>query len=326
MNSQTLPSVLQQKILILDGAMGTMIQKHNLLENDFRGARYNDHPISLAGCYDVLVLTKPQMIKDIHIKYLEVGADIITTCTFNSTAVSLSDFGLEAFVKEINNAAARLAKEAAGECMHINPYKPRYVAGSLGPTSKRYLTDPTKSKDETWVEFDKMVAAYYEQISGLIEGGVDLILIETIIDIHTANAALFAINEYSNRNNFAIPVMLSATLTDHNFKDVFEFFDSLSNNNNILSVGFNCVDVIQIKPYLEKLSKNTPHYISFSPNAGLPDKNNKYQNSPDKMASSINEYLGHGLLNIIGGCCGTTPLHIKKFAGIAESSVPRKVD
>ncbi len=331
MKSNLVSTLLNERILVLDGAMGTMIQKHHLEEKDFRGVRFKDHKVLLKGNYDLLVLTQPQIIRNIHEEYLEAGADIIETCTFNSTSVSMADYRLESHVKEINLAAAQIAKDIAHKFTLKDPAKPRFVAGSIGPTNKMLSMSPeVNDPGYRAVSFDQMVDAYTEQVSGLMEGGVDLLLVETVFDTLTANAALFAIKQYFRNNKTEVPVMVSGTITDVSGRTLSgqtteAFLNSLS-HFDLLSIGFNCaLGPKQMRPYLEELSDKAPFFVSVYPNAGLPNQFGEYDESPGDMAKVLSEFVENGLVNIIGGCCGTTPDHIKIFSEIVAQLPPRKL-
>jgi 5-methyltetrahydrofolate--homocysteine methyltransferase len=329
MANNKLYSLLTQRILVLDGAMGTMIQKYNLEEADFRGERFKDHRISLKGNNDLLVLTQPNIISRIHEEYLEAGADIIETCTFNSTSVSMADYGLEKHVKEINLVGAQLAKAVANKFSLGNPDKPRFVAGSIGPTNKMLSMSPdVNDPGYRAVSFNQMVEAYAEQVSGLMEGGVDILLVETVFDTLTAKAALFAIKQYFRKTKTEIPVMVSGTITDASGRTLSgqtteAFLNSIS-HFDLLSIGFNCaLGPIQMRSYLEELSDKAPFFVSVYPNAGLPNQFGGYDEGPESMAEVLSEFIESGFVNIIGGCCGTTPDHIKRFSELVANLPPR---
>ncbi len=322
-------SLLQKRILVLDGAMGTMIQRYKLEEKDFKGERFKNHNIPQIWNNDLLVLTQPHIISRIHEEYLEAGSDIIETCTFNSTSVSMADYGMEDYVKEINIAAARIAKEAAQKFTLTDPSKPRFVAGSIGPTNKMLSMSPdVNNPGYRAVTFDQMVDAYTEQVSGLIEGGADILLVETVFDTLTAKAALFAIKQYFRTHKTEVPVMVSGTITDASGRTLSgqtteAFLNSLS-HFNLLSIGFNCaLGPKQMRPYLEELSEKAPYFISVHPNAGLPNQFGDYDESPEAMAEVLHDFIESGLVNIIGGCCGTTPAHIKEFSKLVAKFTPK---
>ncbi|MFN1833990.1 homocysteine S-methyltransferase family protein [Balneola sp. MJW-20] len=310
--------------------MGTMIQRYSLEESDFRGERFKDHDSDLKGNNDLLSLTRPDIIKEIHEAYLEVGADIIETNTFSGTSIAQADYGLESVVYDLNFESARIAKEAADTFTERDPDKPRFVAGSLGPTNKTAsispdVTDPAFRE----VSFDDLVKAYREQAEGLLDGGVDLLLVETIFDTLNAKAALFALQELIEEREENVPIMVSGTITDASGRTlsgqtVEAFLISLS-HAPILSIGLNCaLGASQLKPYLKRLSNISPFFISAYPNAGLPNEFGEYDQSPEMMAEEVESYLKEGLVNVLGGCCGTTPDHIKKMVELSERYEPVK--
>lgn len=322
---------LSRHVLVLDGAMGTMIQRYKLTEADYRGERFINHPVDLKGCNDLLCLTKPGVISSIHRAYLEAGADIIETNTFNATSVSLADYRLEEYVYEINKAAARLARTEADYISGFNPVKPRFVAGAIGPTSKTASMSPdVNDPGFRAVTFDELVNAYSEQVRGLIDGGVDLLLVETIFDTLNAKAALFAINSVLAEKQMKLPVMVSGTITDASGRTlsgqtVEAFLNSVS-HMDLLSVGFNCsLGAEQLNPFVEELSRRAPFYISAYPNAGLPNQFGQYDESPLMMAGHVKEILDNRSVNIIGGCCGTTPDHIRELSRIAARAQVRSL-
>ncbi len=329
--SKTIYKELEKRVLVLDGAMGTMIQRYKLTDADYRGLRFAGHPIDLKGCNDLLCLTKPNVISEIHAAYLEAGADIIETNTFNATSVSMADYELESVVYEINVAAAKLAVAEAAKFTALNPEKPRFVAGAVGPTSKTASMSPdVNDPGFRAVSYDQLKDAYAEQVRGLIDGGVDLLLVETIFDTLNAKAALFAINEILAERNHRLPVMVSGTITDASGRTLSgqtteAFLNSVS-HIDLLSVGFNCsLGAEQLNPFIEELSRKAPFYISAYPNAGLPNQFGEYDESPLQMATHIKPILQNKSVNIIGGCCGTTPEHIRELCRIAEQSVPRHI-
>jgi len=328
---QAIYKVLKDRVMVLDGAMGTMIQRYKLTESDYRGKRFAVHPIDLKGCNDLLCLTKPQVISEIHRAYLEAGADIIETNTFNSTSVSMADYHLESVVYEINVAAAKIAVSEASKFTSLTPHKHRFVAGAVGPTSKTASMSPdVNDPGFRAVNYDQLKEAYREQVRGLIDGGVDLLLVETIFDTLNAKAALFAINEELTERNFRLPVMVSGTITDASGRTlsgqtVEAFLNSVS-HIDLLSVGFNCsLGAEQLNPFIEELSRKAPFYVSAYPNAGLPNQFGEYDESPMMMAAHVKPILINHSVNIIGGCCGTTPDHIKELCKIAENSAPRHI-
>ncbi len=319
-------SELSRRVLLLDGAMGTMIQRYKLTEADYRGERFINHPVDLKGCNDLLCLTKPGVISSIHRAYLEAGADIIETNTFNATSVSLADYRLEDYVYEINKAAANLARIEAAYISGFDPNKPRFVAGAIGPTSKTASMSPdVNDPGYRAVTYDQLVNAYGEQVRGLIDGGVDLLLVETIFDTLNAKAALFAINSVLAEKQIKLPVMVSGTITDASGRTlsgqtVEAFLNSVS-HMDLLSVGFNCsLGAEQLNPFIEELSRKAPFYVSAYPNAGLPNQFGQYDESPLMMAGHVKEILDNRSVNIIGGCCGTTPDHIRELSRIAAKA------
>jgi 5-methyltetrahydrofolate--homocysteine methyltransferase len=322
---------LGKRILILDGAMGSMVQKYHLEEKDYRGNRFNGFSHDLKGNIDLLSLTRPDIIRNIHLEYLKAGADIIETNTFSSTAISQADYHLEDIVYELNFEAAKTAASAAAEVTALNPLKPRYVAGSIGPTNKTASLSPNvNDPGYRAITFDGLASAYREQIRGLIDGGVDVLLLETIFDTLNAKAALFAIRDISREYGRKLPVMISGTVTDASGRTlsgqtIAAFLYSLS-HAELLSIGINCaLGARDMLPYVAELSAKAPFYISAHPNAGLPNQFGGYDDTPELMTEQFREYLERGLVNIIGGCCGTTPDHIRAFAELAGTFDPRKV-
>ena len=324
---QTLKQLLNQRILILDGAMGTMIQRYGLNEQDFRGSLFPDSAVELKGNNDLLCLTAPHLIDEIHRAYLEAGADIIETNSFNANAISMADYRLESQVKEINRAAARIARKAADD--YSTPDKPRFVAGSIGPTNKSCSMSPDMENPALRnLDLDTLATAYREQITALIEGGVDLLLIETIFDTLNAKAALFAAQESMKATGRELPVMLSVTVTESGRTlsgQTLEAFLTAVSHAEILSVGLNCsFGAREMKPYLHRLASISPYYISAYPNAGLPNRLGEYDETPASMAAQIKEFIDERLVNIVGGCCGTTPEHIARYREITQNASPRR--
>ncbi|RYJ43427.1 homocysteine S-methyltransferase family protein [Flavobacterium beibuense] len=322
---------LNERILILDGAMGTMLQRYNFTEEDFRGERFRDFPHPLKGNNDLLTLTQPQAIRDIHAQYFEAGADIVETNTFSGTTVGMADYHMESLVYELNYESARIAREVADEYTAKNPDKPRFVAGSIGPTNRTASMSPdVNDPGFRAITFDDLLIAYKEQVHALIEGGSDILLVETIFDTLNAKAALFAIEEVKDELGIDIPVMVSGTITDASGRTlsgqtVEAFLISIS-HIPLLSVGFNCaLGADQLKPYLKRLAHNTSFNVSAHPNAGLPNAFGQYDQTPEEMQQLIKEYLDDNLINIIGGCCGTNPEHIKLIAQVAAQYKPRKI-
>lgn len=326
-----LKKILKDRILVLDGAMGTMIQKHKLEEKDYRGERFEDHPHPLQGNNDLLSITQPDIIKEIHKAYFAAGADIAETNTFCSTTIAQSDYHLEDLVYELNYQSAKLAKEAAREFTEKEPHKPRFVAGSIGPTNKTASISPdVNDPGYRGVSFDELTKAYKEQAKGLIDGGVDLLLIETVFDTLNAKAALFGVTELLEELNCDIPLMVSGTITDASGRTLSgqtanAFLVSIG-HIPLLSVGLNCaLGASQLRPYLQVLSRESDSFVSAHPNAGLPNEFGEYDETPEMMAEQIEEFLKEGLVNIVGGCCGTTPAHIKKISELAAKYSPRQV-
>src|ERR1044071_1177848 len=312
--------LLKERILVLDGAMGTMIQRHTLTEEDFRGERFKNHQYPLKGNNDVLSITRPDIIKDIHRQYFEAGADIAETNTFGSTWVAQADYHLESWVYKINYEAAKIAKEVAEEFTAKEPNKPRFVAGSMGPTTKLASMSPdVNNPGFRAISFDELVGAFKEQARGLLDGGADMLLPETITDTLNVKAALFAIQELFEETGKQVPVMISGTITDASGrilsgKTAEAFLISVS-HAPLLSIGLNCaMGAAALRPYLQVLNEKAPFFVSAHPNAGLPNEFGHYDQTPDEMAAEVEEYLKEGLVNIVGGCCGLNPDHIKKIA------------
>lgn len=332
MDQPSISEILKSRILVLDGAMGTMIQRHKFSEEDYRGVRFKDYSQPLQGNNDLLSITQPEAILDIHRKYFEAGADIAETNTFSSTSIAMADYAMEDLVYELNFESAKLARQAADEFTAKNPNKPRFVAGSMGPTNRTASMSPdVNDPGYRAVHFDELKEAYLEQINGLIDGGADLLLVETVFDTLNAKAALFAIEEYKEEHSIDIPIMVSGTITDASGRTLSgqtaeAFFISIS-HIPVLSVGFNCaLGADQLRPYVQRIgSIATEQFVSAHPNAGLPNEFGQYDQSPEEMGELIKPFLDEGLVNIIGGCCGTTPDHIKVIADLAAQSKPRKL-
>ena len=327
----TITQEIKKRILILDGAMGTMLQRYNFSEEDFRGERFVAFPYSLKGNNDLLSLTQPKAIRDIHAQYFEAGADIVETNTFSGTTIGMADYHLEDIVYELNFESAKIAREVADEFTAKNPEKPRFVAGSIGPTNRTASMSPdVNDPGYRAVTFEDLRIAYKQQVEALLDGGVDLLLVETIFDTLNAKAALFAIEEVKDERKIDIPIMVSGTITDASGRTlsgqtVEAFLISIS-HIPLLSVGFNCaLGAHQLKPYLKQLAHNTSFNISAHPNAGLPNAFGQYDETPKEMQSQIREYLDENLINIIGGCCGTNPDHIKLIAEVAKDYKPRQI-
>lgn len=331
MERADIQTILSQRILVLDGAMGTMIQRHKLEEEDFRNDSLKDHPKPLKGNNDLLSLTQPDIIRDIHRDYFAAGADIAETNTFNANAISQADYGTEHLVYDLNFQSAKLAREAADEFTVENPGKPRFVAGSLGPTNRTASLSPdVNNPGYRAVDFEELKQTYKEQALGLIDGGSDLLLVETVFDTLNAKAALFGIEELFDEIGKKLPVMVSGTITDASGRTLsgqttHAFLISIS-HIDLLSVGLNCaLGADQLRPYLQVLDKESPFFVSAHPNAGLPNEFGEYDETPEIMGNQIEAFLDQGLVNIVGGCCGTTPEHIRVIADLAEKYQPRVV-
>ena len=315
--------ILQNRILVLDGAMGTMIQAYGLEEEDFRKGWFEDHDSPLKGNNDLLVLTRPDVIKEIHAKYLEAGADIIETNTFSGTSIAQADYNLEKAAYDINFHGAKVAKEVCAEFTAKNPDKPRFVAGSIGPTNATLSISPdVNDPGKRNYTFEQMSVAYKEQAKGLIEGGADVLLIETIFDTLNAKAALFAVQEAQEELGTNLPIMVSGTITDASGRTLSgqttEAFLISVQHADLLSVGLNCaLGASALRPYLQTLKAKAPFFVSAHPNAGLPNEMGEYDETPEMMAAQIKEFLDEGLVNIVGGCCGTSPAHIQAIAELA---------
>ncbi|MCD6091761.1 MAG: methionine synthase, partial [Bacteroidales bacterium] len=322
---------IKKRVLVLDGAMGTMIQNHQLSEEDFRGSRFVDWEINIKGNNDLLCLTQPKIIQDIHEEYLEAGADIIETNTFNANDISLADYQMQDLTYEINLAAAKIAKAAADKYSFKNPDKPRFVAGVLGPTNKTASMSPdVNDPGFRAVSFDDLKNIYLKQAKALLDGNVDVFLVETIFDTLNAKAALFALEELFEQEKKKIPVMVSGTITDASGRTLsgqtLEAFLNSVSHIDLLSVGLNCaLGAEQLRPYIEELSKKSPFYVSVHPNAGLPNQFGEYEQSPEQMGKHIHDFLDHNFANIVGGCCGTTPNHIREMAQFAEKATVRAI-
>lgn len=318
--------LLKKKVLVLDGAMGTMIQQLRLSEEEFRGEQFKDHPDNLTGNNDILCITQPEKIREIHRAFLEAGADIIETNTFNSTSISQADYHMEDAVHDINVSAAQIAREVADEVTSANPDKPRYVAGSIGPTNKTASMSPdVNDPGYRAIHFDDLKAAYREQALGLLEGGAELFLIETVFDTLNAKAALIALNDVFRDQDRVVPVMVSGTITDASGRTLsgqtLEAFIHSIRHVDLLSLGLNCsLGASEMRPYIKEIAEKSPFYVSTHPNAGLPNQFGEYDETPEKMAGHIREFLEAGQVNIVGGCCGTTPDHIREFAKLAATS------
>jgi 5-methyltetrahydrofolate--homocysteine methyltransferase len=311
--------------------MGTMLQQYNFSEEDFRGERFKDFPHPLKGNNDLLSITQPQAIRDIHAQYFEAGADIVETNTFSGTTIGMADYHLEDFVYELNYESAKIAREVADAFTKKNPEKPRFVAGSIGPTNRTASMSPeVNDPGFRAVTFDDLRIAYKQQVAALLDGGCDLLLVETIFDTLNAKAALFAIEEVKEERNIDVPIMVSGTITDASGRTlsgqtVEAFLISIA-HIPLLSVGFNCaLGADQLKPYLKQLAHRTSFNVSAHPNAGLPNAFGQYDQTPAEMQAQIKEYLDDNLINIIGGCCGTNPEHIRLIAEVASDYKPRPI-
>lgn len=325
----SIEQALTQRILVLDGAMGTMIQRYNLSDEDYRGERFKDFPHDLKGNNDLLSLTRPEIIHAIHREYLEAGADIIETNTFSDTSIAMADYHMEDLVYELNFESAKLAKKATEEFTLLNPAKPRFVAGSIGPTNRTASISPdVNNPGYRAIYFDQLVEAYTEQIRGLMDGGVDLLLIETVFDTLNCKAALFAADSYFHTTGKRIPIMVSGTITDASGRTLSgqtteAFYNSIA-HIPLLSIGLNCaLGARELRPYVQEISRISEFFVCIYPNAGLPNAFGGYDESPESMGTDIEDFLKEGFINIIGGCCGTTPDHIRKMAELAAKYPPR---
>ena len=330
-NTEKLYQALKERILVLDGAMGTMLQRYKFTEEDYRGERFRNWEHPLKGNNDLLSLTQPQAIEEVHRKYLEAGADIIETNTFSGTTIAMADYHMEDLVYELNLESAKIARKVCDEFTDANPEKPRFVAGSIGPTNKTASLSPeVNDPGFRAITFEELRVAYKQQSEALLDGGADILLVETVFDTLNAKAALFAIDEIQEERNMQIPIMVSGTITDASGRTLSgqtaEAFLISVSHLNLLSVGFNCaLGAQQLTPYLETLSHNSDFYISAYPNAGLPNAFGQYDETPEQMAEQIREYAEKRLINIVGGCCGTTPPHIKAIADLVKDYEPRKL-
>ncbi|MBU2491454.1 MAG: methionine synthase [Bacteroidetes bacterium] len=332
MITHKLKEILSSRIMVLDGAMGTMIQRYKLSEEDFRGERFKEHPSDLKGNNDILSITRPDIIKQIHLDYLIAGSDIIETNTFSATSIAQADYKAEHLAYEINFQSAKIAKEAADEITELNPGKPRFVAGAFGPTNKSLSLSPdVNDPGYRAVTFDEVAATYKEQAKGLIDGGVDILLIETIFDTLNAKAAIYAVGQALEESGKNLPVMISGTIVDLSGRTLSgqtteAFLISIMHTKNLFSVGLNCaLGPKQMRSFIEELAEKAPCFVSLYPNAGLPNEFGGYDESPDSMAEVLKDFAERGFFNIVGGCCGTTPDHIKKFSEIVKDLKPREL-
>ncbi|MEJ6755032.1 MAG: homocysteine S-methyltransferase family protein [Flavobacteriales bacterium] len=327
----SITEIAKKRILVLDGAMGTMIQRYTLEESDFRKGWFDDHSSPLKGNNDLLSLTRPDIIKEIHSAYFKAGADIVETNTFSGTKIAQFDYGLQDYAYDINFQSAKIACEVANEISIKEPNKPRFVAGSIGPTNRTASISPDVN-DPSFrnTSFDELNEAYQEQINGLIDGGVHLLLIETVFDTLNAKAALFAVNQVFESRSMKLPVMVSGTITDASGRTLTgqtsEAFLISMSHFPLFSIGLNCaLGAADMHPYLKTLAKKASFLISAHPNAGLPNEFGEYDETPEKMVDQIESFLKDDLINIIGGCCGTTPDHIKALADLASKYSPREL-
>ncbi len=330
---QQLRDILNERILIIDGAMGTMIQRYKLTEADYRGERFKDYPSDLKGNNDLLVLTQPQIVKEIHKEYLDAGADILETNTFNAQAISLADYDMQSLAYEMNVAAAKLAREAVDEYMQQHPGSRKFVAGAIGPMNKTLSLSPdVNDPGYRAVTFDEIADAYTEQIKGLVDGGVDILLLETIFDTLNAKAAIYAINTYFQQTGKErLPLMISGTITDASGRTLsgqtLEAFYISVMHAEPISIGLNCsLGGNEMRPYIEELSELATCYISCYPNAGLPNAMGEYDEHPKMTAEIVKDFAEQGWVNIVGGCCGTTPDHIREIAKAVKDITPRKLE
>ncbi|MCW3118004.1 MAG: 5-methyltetrahydrofolate--homocysteine methyltransferase [Chitinophagaceae bacterium] len=326
---------LENRILIIDGAMGTMIQRYKLTEADYRGERFKNWHLDVKGNNDLLSITQPQIITEIHKQYLEAGADIIETNTFSSTAIAMADYEMQSLAYELNVAAAKCARKAIGEFNQeagLPTQSPKFIAGAIGPLNKTLSLSPdVNNPGFRAVTFDEVVNAYYEQVKGLVDGGVDILLIETIFDTLNAKGAIFAIKKYfRDTKKESLPVMISGTITDASGRTLsgqtLEAFYTSVAHARPLSVGLNCaLGAKEMRPYIAELSQIAGCYVSAYPNAGLPNAMGEYDESPDETAHFLEEWAAEGYVNIVGGCCGTTPDHIRHIAGHVKNIKPRQL-
>ena len=329
--SAILRDLLFKRILILDGAMGTMIQKHKLTEEQYRSERFKDYPRDIKGNNDLLSLTQPQIIKEIHQQYFKAGADIVETNTFNSNAISMADYKMESLVYELNVAAAKLAKSAADQFTKENPSKPRFVAGAIGPTTRTASISPDVNNPAfRAIHFDQLVEAYSEQLRGLLDGGVDLILIETIFDTLNAKAAIFAYETVSEKIGYKLPLIISGTITDASGRTLSgqttEAFWISVKHARPLAIGLNCaLGPKDMRAYIAELSRIADCFVSCYSNAGLPNAFGEYDLEAQEMANIVKEFAQSKLINILGGCCGTTPAHIQAMALAVKDFTPREI-
>ncbi|RXK81985.1 homocysteine S-methyltransferase family protein [Filimonas effusa] len=334
---KTIRECLQERILVIDGAMGTMIQRYKLQEEDYRGERFANWHCDVKGNNDLLSITQPQIIEEIHKQYLEAGADIIETNTFSSTVIAQADYDMQEVAYEMNVASARVARKAADAYTAKNPDKPRFVAGAIGPMNKTLSLSPdVNNPGYRSVTFDEVATAYYDQIKGLVEGGVDVLLIETIFDTLNAKAAIYAAKKFfrdttgKDESADTLPIMISGTITDASGRTLsgqtLEAFCISVNHAKPLSIGLNCaLGASEMRSHIEELSRIAPCYTSAYPNAGLPNAMGEYDEAPHETAHFIEDWAEQGYVNIVGGCCGTTPDHIKHIADQVKKFQPRAI-
>tara|TARA_X000000950_G_scaffold165919_1_gene202654 strand:+ start:1581 stop:2582 length:1002 start_codon:yes stop_codon:yes gene_type:complete len=328
---QVISDILKQRILVLDGAMGTMIQRYKFSEEDYRGIRFKDYEYPLQGNNDLLSLTQPDAIREIHEAFLDVGADIIETNTFSSTSVAMADYYMENLIYELNFESAKIAVDACKKYTDLNPNKPRFVAGSIGPTNKTASMSPdVNDPGHRAITFDELVESYSEQIEALIDGGVDILLVETIFDTLNAKAALFAITGIFDKIGYELPIMVSGTITDASGRTLSgqtaEAFVTSVSHLPLLTIGFNCALGAELMlPYMKRVSRFSNFFTAAFPNAGLPNAFGEYDESSEEMGEKIKNFLDEGCVNIIGGCCGTTPEHIKAISELVKNYKPRKI-
>ena len=327
---QVISNILKERILVLDGAMGTMIQRYKFTEKDYRGNRFKDYEYPLQGNNDLLSLTQPDTIREIHETYLDAGADIIETNTFSSTSVAMSDYHMENLIYELNFESAKIAATACKKYTDLNPKKPRFTAGSIGPTNKTASMSPdVNDPGFRAINFDELVDSYSEQIEALIDGGVDILLVETIFDTLNAKAALFAITGIFDKIGYELPIMVSGTITDASGRTLSgqtaEAFVTSVSHLPLLTIGFNCaLGADLMLPYMKRVSKFSNFFTAAFPNAGLPNAFGEYDESSIEMGKQIKKFLDEGCVNIIGGCCGTTPEHIKVISALVKNYKPMK--
>ena len=327
---QVISNILKERILVLDGAMGTMIQRYKFTEKDYRGNRFKDYEYPLQGNNDLLSLTQPDIIREIHETYLDAGADIIETNTFSSTSVAMSDYHMENLIYELNFESAKIAATACKKYTDLNPKKPRFTAGSIGPTNKTASISPdVNDPGFRAINFDELVNSYSEQIEALIDGGVDILLVETIFDTLNAKAALFAITGIFDKIGYELPIMVSGTITDASGRTLSgqtaEAFVTSVSHLPLLTIGFNCaLGADLMLPYMKRVSKFSNFFTAAFPNAGLPNAFGEYDESSIEMGKQIKKFLDEGCVNIIGGCCGTTPEHIKVISALVKNYKPMK--